>query len=771
MILASRRQLVILFLVGCFILASTPNALCRSAAPIIYVAGDGSGDFNCNGKDDNVQINQALKFVAENSESGYTTVYLKGPFTYVIEDSLLIGSNTILEGDSTAVIKLADRAGWSTMKPLIQQMSILGNDNITVRGFEIDVNYDGNSEITLGRGYYNVIYLTYCNNVKVYNMYMHDGMGDGLRINKGQNVQFYNNTIYKLGHDGLFAISCEDVEAWNNRITCRTNSALRIWNSNKVKLHDNVIDSFYHWSAGGPGIQIEKSAGVMDNIEIYGNTFYNTYGPGIWIYNYDTSSATQDQGKNVHIHHNIFYTTGTNPSITWVGGIVASGFHDTLIENNVFDGIHHAAVIHMFSPRYSPKGGFTTIVRNNIIVNTQKRTKDPGGTGYAVINYLSRTHTFVLDNNCLYNNLAGDYKNCASRTDIYVNPLFTDQKIHDYSLKSKAGHWDGKGWVIDSVSSPCIDAGDSLSDYSNEPEPNGNRINIGPDGNTKYASKSYMPMPILPIADFSSNVTSGYTPLTIRFTDFSKDSTSRVWDFGDSTSSTQQNPVHTYSAAGNYIVTLKVSNENGTDSKTAVIDVSELNTISIVSSKIYDSRLREAIPENVFSDKEFLDLGATRGSGRYRDVILFDLNEYTRTTQINNATLYLFWYYPTSSRLKDTVIEVYRPASAWNSNYVSWNQRDKNIAWKNPGGDWYDKNGVLQGETPYATLTLKASSLPNNKYCELDVTDIVREYASGKYENTGFLIKARDESENYIAFYSAECGSTNQMPRLELTEN
>ena len=67
-ILMLRRELVILFLVGCLILASVPTALCRSPAPIIYVAGDGSGDFNCDGKDDHVQINQALKFVAENSD-------------------------------------------------------------------------------------------------------------------------------------------------------------------------------------------------------------------------------------------------------------------------------------------------------------------------------------------------------------------------------------------------------------------------------------------------------------------------------------------------------------------------------------------------------------------------------------------------------------------------------------------------------------------------------------------------------------------------------
>ena len=566
-----RRELAISFLVVFFILASIPDTLCKTSPPIIYVAGDGSGDYNCAGKSDQVQINQALQFVAKNH--GYTTVHLKGPFTYVIDGTLLIGSNTILEGDSSAVIKLANHAGWPAMKPLIQQMSNSGNNNIIVRGFEVNGNYAGNSEITLGRGYYSIMYFTYCNNVKVYNMYMHDGMGDGLRINQGKNIQYYNNKIYKLGHDGLYAIRSENVEAWNNRITCRTNSALRVWNSNNVKFHDNVIDSFYHWSAGGPGIQIEKSNGIMDNIEIYDNIIHNTYGPGIWVLTHDTTSTTQGQAKNLRIHHNIFYNTGTNPSITWVGGIIASGFHDTLIENNVFDGCYGAAIAHMFSADYSPKGGFTTIVRNNIIVNTKKRTKDSAGTGCGIANYLAGTHVFMLENNCFYNNVASNYKNCASTTDIYVNPLVADLKNHDYHLQSTAGRWNGKTWVEDKVSSNCIDAGYRYSDYSKEPESNGNRINIGPDGNTMYASKSEsnMPTPILkaPSVAFYGSTVSGKAPLTVKFTDKSTGSpTSWSWNFGDKSSSTQQNPVHKYSKAGKYTVSLIVKNAAGSNSAT-----------------------------------------------------------------------------------------------------------------------------------------------------------------------------------------------------------
>jgi hypothetical protein len=143
-----------------------------------------------------------------------------------------------------------------------------------------------------------------------------------------------------------------------------------------------------------------------------------------------------------------------------------------------------------YSPSYSTKPGYTTIVRNNIIVNTRPRIKSPSGTGYAVANYLTKNHKFVLENNCLYGNSGGNYKNCASKSDIYVNPLFVNQKKHDYHLQSTAGRWNGKTWVKDKVTSPCIDAGHVSSDYSKEPENNGNRINIGRYGNTIYASLS-----------------------------------------------------------------------------------------------------------------------------------------------------------------------------------------------------------------------------------------------------------------------------------------
>ncbi|AKJ37864.1 right-handed parallel beta-helix repeat-containing protein [Methanosarcina barkeri] len=410
----------------------------------VYVAGDGSGDFNCNGSNDQVEINQALKYVAENPQ--FTTVHLKGPYTYVISDSIFIGNNTTVEGDPTAVIKLIDKASWPVDKPLITQMDSNEINGVTIKGFEINGNHDNNRDKENGYGFYNMIHFCNSTDIQVHDMYMHNGHGEGLKVERSYNVQFYNNTIYKTGHNALFAEGCQNLEVWNNNITIRTDCGLRVLNSNHVKFHDNVIDSFHHWSAGGSGILIEKTTGVVNDVEIYNNTIHDTYGPGIWLIGW-LDSYPKEEAQNVHIFDNVFYNTGTNPNIDLVGGIITSGFYDTLIENNTFDGVYHAAIIHMLPteiPIYpaevrtslSPTGtGHTTIVRNNIIVNTQKRKEDPEGTGYAVINYLPETYAFVLENNCLYNNSAGNYQNCTSNTDIYVDPLFINQSIHDYRLK------------------------------------------------------------------------------------------------------------------------------------------------------------------------------------------------------------------------------------------------------------------------------------------------------------------------------------------------
>ena len=74
--------------------------------------------------------------------------------------------------------------------------------------------------------------------------------------------------------------------------------------------------------------------------------------------------------------------------------------------------------------------------------------------------------------------------------------------------------------------------------------------------------------PPAPTADFSASPTSGVAPLAVSFVDLSTNAASWSWDFGDSGTSTEANPTHTYSAPGNYSVTLSVSNTTGSATTT-----------------------------------------------------------------------------------------------------------------------------------------------------------------------------------------------------------
>ena len=63
----------------------------------------------------------------------------------------------------------------------------------------------------------------------------------------------------------------------------------------------------------------------------------------------------------------------------------------------------------------------------------------------------------------------------------------------DYHLRSQAGRWHAgsQTWLLDVLTSPCIDTGNPDSDFSAELPPNGDRTNMGAYGGTPQASMSF----------------------------------------------------------------------------------------------------------------------------------------------------------------------------------------------------------------------------------------------------------------------------------------
>jgi len=83
--------------------------------------------------------------------------------------------------------------------------------------------------------------------------------------------------------------------------------------------------------------------------------------------------------------------------------------------------------------------------------------------------------------------------------------------------------------------------------------------------------------PVVLAANFLTDKMSGTAPFTTTFTDTSTGSpTSWAWDFGDSGTSDQQNPTHTYVSPGNYHVTLSINGGLSNVTKTNYIKVTPI---------------------------------------------------------------------------------------------------------------------------------------------------------------------------------------------------
>ncbi|MGB9941091.1 PKD domain-containing protein [Methanosarcina sp.] len=144
-----------------------------------------------------------------------------------------------------------------------------------------------------------------------------------------------------------------------------------------------------------------------------------------------------------------------------------------------------------------------------------------------------------------------------------------------------------------------------------------------------------LPKLIFPVANFSSNVTEGYAPLTVQFTDLSENATGVSWNFGNGFSSTEQNPTHTYSTAGTYIVNLTASNESGTNSTLGTITVLEKPILPLAN---FSSNVTEGyVPLSV----QFTDLSVNSISRNWdfeNDGIIDSIEEAPVYTYTNPGT-------------------------------------------------------------------------------------------------------------------------------------
>jgi hypothetical protein len=263
-----------------------------------------------------------------------------------------------------------------------------------------------------------------------------------------------------------------------------------------------------NYSQDGGGIYVERSNLTISDCTLADN-FANYSGGGIaawesitWILgcsvNYNICGASG--GGIYSVDNPAFFDPNSPPTLLscymqnclitknkgyWGGGVASSYdsfaaiINCTIAKNNV-------DYPELYAGGLRCKNGWATVINSIIWGNAGKSISAFGGVGGTVrVRY---SDVQIPDNN------DPNIPNVSQgEGNINEDPLFADPIRYDYHLQSEYGRWNpdtGLHDINDPNTSPCIDAGNPFADFSNEPEDNGDRINMGAYGNTTQASLS-----------------------------------------------------------------------------------------------------------------------------------------------------------------------------------------------------------------------------------------------------------------------------------------
>jgi hypothetical protein len=331
--------------------------------------------------------------------------------------------------------------------------------------------------------------------------------------------------------NSLKGIVCDAIASWplvdnvtisnniieNNGIPNMTSGGGIIILGNNHRILNNIIRKNHGGRGAGISGNREDDSLLIDNNLIENNTGYDDHCGGVYL------------GGYVIITNNVISGNRLQNTYGWGGGVLILGtaYMSFNVMNDNYCPSYGGAL-------FVDDGGIAYLDHELIYNNSTSLEGAAIAVDFIVdvagSSYVSMTNCTVVNNystgpnggNAVFLDVAAicDVKNCifngntddffiGSKSSLKVNytlssegfsgignfsadPLFADTLNEDFHLKSTVGRYDpiSKTWGIDNVYSPAIDKGDPTSSYSNEPTPNGNRIDLGCYGNTSFASKS-----------------------------------------------------------------------------------------------------------------------------------------------------------------------------------------------------------------------------------------------------------------------------------------
>ncbi len=284
------------------------------------------------------------------------------------------------------------------------------------------------------------------------------GYGAGIKVNDG-NVVIDGNTISSnvgiSDHGGGIHASGPSLEITNNVIE-----------------NNSIGEALGYGQGGGVIVYGDGTTATLSGNIVRGNTA-PSFGAGEFV----------DDGATATLTNELIYNNTLTADDGLGAGIYVDGWYDDDPDNCT---VSHT-IIKNVTVADNTCGPYSLACGLAVDICAQATVSNSIFRGHQDLDFHVHSSSILL---ITYTSSQQIYSGTGN---IATDPLFAYAGTGDYHLKSRGGRWDfsSSSWVTDTAHSPAIDSGKPASTYSNEPQPNGGRVNMGAYGNTNRASKSW----------------------------------------------------------------------------------------------------------------------------------------------------------------------------------------------------------------------------------------------------------------------------------------
>ncbi len=473
--------------------------------------------------------------------SGYVSGVWEQGSTFLVEADITVGASDTLIIESGVKIKFSDNKSFHIYGKLIAQ------------GTESDSIKFTSSNLTLAAGNWDGLYFHGFNN----------------------NNSILEYSIVEYGGSNFGNIIIENEGSWPQKNITIQNCNLRSSETAGIYMTNDRIDvliSDSEFSRNMYAIRTDpatSSIGGLSNIHVLNCEIYNNTSAGIisgCSYNFFISENNiYNNQRGIQLNYRSKATISDNIIRANSYGIDIGSTVGQTIKNNILDenynGIYLWAV------------GSNSYIGNNTITNNSSK-------GIYVLSYADNIP--IISNNIFYNNIRAIQHSLGTGTtnNITYNVFYNNDIYPQHQgfgvLATTNANGDSVDTYFNIFQDPLFVSIDELADsvfYLSSESPAidaGTPDSLDADGTIRDLGAYYYHQgdPGVPVTDFTSNVTSGYLPLYVQFTNTTIGAAnSYEWVFGDNTTSTQANPVHAYTIAGPYSVSLTATGPGGVDTE------------------------------------------------------------------------------------------------------------------------------------------------------------------------------------------------------------